>query len=108
MPNIYIASIFFFILGININSSRIITRTIVMENVENRIMGRVQTLLGIYTRIMVVFSSLVTGYLIEDFTINSAVIFACAHYFIAMLGVYFVNSTWTRSDKYLLSQHTLD
>ena len=108
MPNIYIASIFFFILGININSSRIITRTIVMENVENRIMGRVQTLLGIYTRIMVVLSSLVTGYLIEDFTINSAVIFACSHYFIAMIGVYFVNSTWTRSGKYLLSQHTLD
>jgi MFS family permease len=108
MPNIYIASVFFFILGININSSRIITRTIVMENVENRIMGRVQTLLGIYTRVMVVLSSLATGYLIEDFTINTAVIFACCHYFLAMLGVYFVSKVWKGSDKYLLNKDNLN
>ncbi|MAX09775.1 MAG: hypothetical protein CMG13_02805 [Candidatus Marinimicrobia bacterium] len=108
MPNIYLASVFFFILGININSSRIITRTIVMENIENRIMGRVQTLLGIYTRIMVVISSLATGYLIEGFTINTAVIFACSHYFLAMLGVYVVSKVWKRSGKYLLNKDNLN
>ncbi|MAP61371.1 MAG: hypothetical protein CMF82_00215 [Candidatus Marinimicrobia bacterium] len=101
MPNIYLASIFFFILGININSSRIITRTIIMENVENNIMGRVQTLLGIYTRIMVVLSSLITGYFIETVNIENAVYFTCTHYLIAMLGVFIVSKTWIRSKEYL-------
>tara|TARA_Y100000741_G_scaffold202330_1_gene153836 strand:- start:253 stop:468 length:216 start_codon:yes stop_codon:yes gene_type:complete len=71
-------------------------------------MGRVQTLLGIYTRIMVVISSLATGYLIEDFTINTAVIFACCHYFLAMLGVYVVSKVWKRSGKYLLNKDNLN
>ena len=64
MPNIFLASLFFF-LGININASRVITRTILMENINNKIMGRVQTVLGIYSRIMVVTSSLFTGYIMK-------------------------------------------
>ena len=103
MPNIYLASIFFFILGVNINSGRIITRTIVMENVENNIMGRVQTLLGIYPRIMVVLSSLLTGYMIESVSLESAVYFACFHYIVATTGVLFVSRIWTTSKKYLIT-----
>ena len=102
MPNIYLASIFFFILGVNINSGRIITRTIIMENVENNIMGRVQTLLGIYTRIMVVLSSLITGYLIESSSIQNAVYFACSHYIVAFIGVFVVLRVWVVSKKYLI------
>ena len=101
MPSILLASIFFFLLGININCGRIITRTIIMENVENNIMGRVQTLLGIYTRLMVVTSSLVTGYIIENINIESAVIFACCHYLVAMVGVFIVQKSWARSRAYL-------
>ena len=103
MPNIYLASIFFFILGVNINSGRIITRTIIMENVENNIMGRVQTLLGIYTRIMVVLSSLLTGYMIESVSIESAVYFACFHYIVATIGVIAVSKVWINSKKYLIT-----
>ena len=72
-----------------------------MENVENNIMGRVQTLLGIYTRLMVVTSSLVTGYIIENINIESAVIFACCHYLVAMVGVFIVQRSWARSRVYL-------
>ena len=104
MPNILLASVFFFLLGININCGRIITRTIIMENVDNEIMGRVQTLLGIYTRLMVVTSSLVTGYMIENLNIEFAVIFACCHYLVAMIGVFVVQKLWTRSKVYLAGQ----
>ena len=78
MPNIVFAAFFFFLLGININSSRIITRTIIMENVDNKIMGRVQTVLGIYSRLMVVLSSLITGFIIENYTIQLALFFTYA------------------------------
>ena len=101
MPSIYIASIFFFFLGININSSRIITRTILMENIDNRIMGRVQTVLGIYSRLMVVMSSLLTGYIIEHINIGSAVIFACFHFITALVGISLVGVIWNRSREYL-------
>ena len=101
MPNIYLASLFFFILGININASRVITRTILMENINNKIMGRVQTVLGIYSRIMVVTSSLFTGYVIENYSIDSAVFFTCMHYFIAFLGISMVGRIWIRSREYL-------
>ncbi len=104
MPNILLASVFFFLLGININCGRIITRTIIMENVDNEIMGRVQTLLGIYTRLMVVTSSLVTGHMIENLNIEFAVIFACCHYLVAMIGVFVVQKLWTRSKVYLAGQ----
>ncbi|MBJ48415.1 MAG: hypothetical protein CMG59_04475 [Candidatus Marinimicrobia bacterium] len=104
MPNILLASVFFFLLGININCGRIITRTIIMENVDNEIMGRVQTLLGIYTRLMVVTSSLVTGYMIENLNIEFAVIFACCHYLVAMIGVFVVQKLWTGSKVYLAGQ----
>ncbi len=101
MPTIYLASCFFFILGTSINSGRIITRTIIMENVDNVIMGRVQTLLGIYTRFMVVLSSLVTGYAIENINIDTAVIFACLHYALALFGVLIVRRIWVDSYIYL-------
>ena len=101
MPNIYIASLFFFILGANSNSARVIVRTILMENVSNQIMGRVQTVLGIYTRIMVVLSSLIAGYLIEHISINTAVIFTCLHYCYALIGVLIVNNFWKKARGYL-------
>ena len=101
MPSIFLASIFFFILGININASRVITRTILMENINNKIMGRVQTVLGIYSRIMVVTSSLATGYIIENYSINAAVLFTCMHYFVAFLGISLVGKVWIKSREYL-------
>ena len=103
MPNILFAAFFFFLLGININSSRIITRTIIMENVDNKIMGRVQTVLGIYSRLMVVLSSLITGFIIENYTIQLALLFTCMHYLVAFVGITAVGIIWNKSNKYLFS-----
>ena len=57
LPTIYLASIAYFFMGLNNNSARIIVRTIFMENIPNKIMGRVQTIFGIYSRLMVVLST---------------------------------------------------
>ncbi len=99
--SIYFASLFFFLLGTSNNSCRIIIRTIFMENINNEIMGRVQTVLGIYSRLMVVSSSLLTGYLIENYSIDFAIYFTCLHFILAFVGVNIVNKTFTRSKSYL-------
>ena len=101
MPNIYLASLCFLFMGFNNNSARILIRTILMENIPNNIMGRVQTLLGIYTRVMVVTSSLLCGYLIENISIENAINFTCLHYILAMIGTYAVSKKWQRSVQYL-------
>ena len=72
-----------------------------MENIDNRIMGRVQTVLGIYSRLMVVMSSLLTGYIIEHISIGSAVIFTCFHFLTALVGISLVGVIWSRSREYL-------
>ena len=73
MPSIYLAARVFSLMGMHNNSARIIVRTIFMENIPNEIMGRVQTIFGVYTRAMVVLSSLYVGWLIENHSIELAV-----------------------------------
>ena len=104
MPNIYIASVFFLVLGLNSNSGRIMLRTILMENINNDIMGRVQTVLGVYTRLMVVMSSLICGYLIESYSINYATYFTAIHYALAFLGIILVRIIFSNSSNYLIKK----
>lgn len=104
MPNIYIASLFFLLLGLNSNSGRIMLRTILMENINNDIMGRVQTVLGVYTRLMVVMSSLICGYLIESYSINYATYFTAIHYALAFLGIILVRIIFSNSSNYLIKK----
>ena len=103
MPTIYLAAIAFSGMGLHNNAARIIIRTIFMENIPNNIMGRVQTIFGVYTRSMVILSALVAGWLIEDHSINSAVIFTSAHYLCAFLGTFFVIKIW-RGENNLLDK----
>ena len=105
MPNIYIASLFFLVLGLNSNSGRIMLRTILMENINNDIMGRVQTVLGVYTRLMVVMSSLICGYLIESYSINYATYFTAIHYALAFLGIILVRIIFSNSSNYLIKNN---
>ncbi len=86
MPNIYLAAIVYFIMGLHNNSARIIIRTIFMENIPNKIMGRVQTILGVYTRGMVVLSSLYAGWFIEYKNIIIGINFTFLHFIIAFIG----------------------
>ena len=72
-----------------------------MENIPNNIMGRVQTIFGVYTRSMVILSALIAGWLIEEHSINSAVIFTSVHYLCAFLGTLFVINIWKGENNLL-------
>ena len=102
MANIYIAGIAYFIMGLHNNSARIIVRTIFMENIPNHIMGRVQTILGVYTRAMVVLSSLYVGWAIEYHNISIATYFTFGHFMIALLGVFILPMIWKNKENIFL------
>ena len=92
--NIYFAGITYFIMGLHNNSARIIVRTIFMENIPNNIMGRVQTVLGVYTRAMVVLSSLYAGWAIEYHNISLATYFTFGHFMVALFGIFILQMLW--------------
>ena len=87
LPSLWLASIAYLIMGLTNNSARIVSRTVFMEMVSNKIMGRVQTILGMYTRVMVIFSSLIAGYMVEKLSIMSGMIFSMGHFFASAVGV---------------------
>ena len=101
MPNIYFAGIAYMFMGLHNNAARIIIRTIFMENIPNNIMGRVQTVLGIYTRAMVTLSALYVGWYIESSSIKAAVLFTTTHYLTALLGTILVMYLWKKSPIFL-------
>ena len=79
--SIYYAGIAYFVMGLSNNSARIIIRTIFMEVIPNNIMGRVQTIFGVYTRIMMLLSVLTAGWLTENYNAYIGMNFASIHYF---------------------------
>jgi len=102
LPTIYLAAIAYFFMGLNNNSARIIVRTIFMENIPNDIMGRVQTIFGIYSRTMVVMSTLLAGWIIENVTIATAVNFTVFHYLCALAGTILVAAIWNKHNNILM------
>jgi len=50
-------------------------------------MGRVQTIFGVYTRIMMLSSALLAGWITEQYDPFTGMNFASAHYAGALLGV---------------------
>ena len=90
LPSLWLASIAYLIMGLTNNSARIVSRTVFMEMVSNKIMGRVQTILGLYTRVMVIFSSLIAGYMVEKLSIMSGMIFSMGHFFASAVGVFII------------------
>ena len=85
--SIYLAGLAYFFMGLHNNAARICIRTIFMEQIPNKIMGRVQTILGVYTRLLVVSSALSAGWITENLSVNTGMIFTAIHYLIALLGV---------------------
>lgn len=102
MANIYLAGIAYFVMGLHNNSARIIVRTIFMESIPNTIMGRVQTVLGVYTRAMVVLSSLYAGWAIEYHNMSLAINFTFLHFIISLLGILVLKMTWKNGDNIFL------
>ena len=87
MSTIYLAGTAYFFMGLHNNAARIIIRTIFMEVIPNHIMGRVQTIFGVYTRIMMLSSALLAGWITEQYDPFTGMNFASAHYAGALLGV---------------------
>ena len=85
--SIYLAGVAYFFMGLHNNAARICIRTIFMEQIPNKIMGRVQTILGVYTRLLVVASALSAGWITENLSVNPGMIFTALHYLIALLGI---------------------
>ena len=85
--SIYLAAATYFFMGLHNNAARICVRTIFMEQIPNKIMGRVQTILGVYTRLLVVASALSAGWISENLSVNTGMIFTALHYLIALLGI---------------------
>ena len=102
MANIYLAGIAYFVMGLHNNSARIIVRTIFMQNIPNHIMGRVQTVLGVYTRAMVVLSSLYAGWAIEYHNISLAINFTFLHFIISLLGIFLLKTAWKNGSSIFL------
>ena len=102
MANIYLAGIAYFVMGLHNNSARIIVRTIFMESIPNTIMGRVQTVLGVYTRAMVVLSSLYAGWAIEYHNMSLAINFTFLHFIISLLGILVLKMTMKNGDNIFL------
>ncbi len=105
VASIYIASTAYFFMGLNNNSARIIVRTIFMENIPNKIMGRVQTILGVYTRLMVLLSSLYAGWLVENQSIFIGMVFSFFHYAIAFIGVFTLKSIFKKNSILAATHH---
>ena len=84
--SIYLAGVAYFFMGLHNNAARICIRTIFMEQIPNKIMGRVQTILGVYTRLLVVASALIAGWITENLSVNTGMVFTAIHYLIALMG----------------------
>jgi len=84
--SIYLAGGAYFFMGLHNNAARICIRTIFMEQIPNKIMGRVQTILGVYTRLLVVASALSAGWITENLSVNTGMVFGAIHYLVALLG----------------------
>ena len=85
--SIYLAGVAYFFMGLHNNAARICIRTIFMEQIPNKIMGRVQTILGVYTRLLVVASARSAGWITENLSVNTGMVFTAIHYLIALLGI---------------------
>ena len=106
MANIYLAGIAYFVMGLNqiilLALLWPVFRTIFMESIPNTIMGRVQTVLGVYTRAMVVLSSLYAGWAIEYHNMSLAINFTFLHFIISLLGILVLKMTWKNGDNIFL------
>ena len=104
MPNIYLAGIVYLVIGLHNNAARIIVRTIIMENIPNNIMGRVQTIFGVYTRTMVILSSLYAGWLIEYKSLSIAINFTSFHFIGALVGIVIVLKVWKNKNNIFIKR----
>lgn len=99
--SVIIAGIAYFFMGLTNNSARIIIRTVFMERIPNKIMGRVQTIFGVYTRLMVITSSLLAGWIVESVDIERAMLFSSFHFLTALTGTFVLAKLWAGHNLFI-------
>jgi len=88
--HIVLAAFAYLFMGLHNNSARICIRTTFMEQVPNEIMGRVQTILGVYTRIAVITSAIIAGWIVENYSVQTGMNFTSIHFIFAAAGIILV------------------
>ena len=53
-------------------------------------MGRVQTILGVYTRIAVITSAIIAGWIVENYSVQTGMNFTSIHFIFAAAGIILV------------------
>ena len=84
---LWVGMVLYFIMGVANNSSRIISRTIIMEKVPNSVMGRVQTLWGIAVRIMMVGVAMFLGWVAEMYGVKTAFLWNALLFIMPIFGI---------------------
>ncbi len=87
MPGLVWAMVVFFIMGLHNNSARIVSRTIMMELIPNRVMGRAQTILGVITRLLVIASTLIAGWVAEWTSVKISLQVTSGLFWLSLAGV---------------------
>ncbi len=88
--HIALAAAAYLLMGLHNNSARICIRTTFMEQIPNRIMGRVQTILGVYTRLAVISSAMLAGWIVENYSVQIGMNFTSVHFLLAAVGIILV------------------
>ena len=87
---VVLAALAYLFMGLHNNSARICIRTTFMEQVPNEIMGRVQTILGVYTRVAVITSAIIAGWIVENYSVQTGMNFTSIHFILAAAGIILV------------------
>ncbi len=88
--HVVLAALAYLFMGLHNNSARICIRTTFMEQVPNEIMGRVQTILGVYTRVAVITSAIIAGWIVENYSVQTGMNFTSIHFILAAAGIILV------------------
>lgn len=91
-PLLQISMVLFFIMGVHNNSARIIMRSLLMEKVSNKVMGRISTIIGVITRLMVIGSALMAGIIAEVYSVDLSLKWTALLFWISGIGVVVVKA----------------
>ncbi len=102
------AMLVFFFMGLPNNTARIIARTILMEHIPNRIMGRAQTILGVITRLLVIVSTLLAGWLAERYSVKVGLEVTSLLFWFSLAGVWITTRIQPGFFGGMLKEETLE
>ncbi len=81
----------YLIMGLTNNSARIQSRTILMEQVPNAVMGRFQMIIGVITRLLIIFSALFVGWLVAVWDVNAGIRITALWFWGSFAGIIIVS-----------------